>query len=51
MTLILIYFGRPPLGHSIKTNFTTFQAVDLGTFSIFIFYGRSRTSFATTFCV
>ena len=28
-TLLLIYFGSPPLGHSIKTNFITFQTIDL----------------------
>ena len=28
-TLVLIYFGWPPLGHSIKTNFITFQTIDL----------------------
>ena len=22
MTLVLTYFGRPPLGHTIKTDFT-----------------------------
>ena len=41
MTLVLIYFGRPPLGHTIKTNFKTFQTVDLEIFSIFIFHKRA----------
>ena len=40
MTLILIYFGRPPLGHIIKTNFITFLSVDLKICSIFILYKR-----------
>ena len=38
--LILIYFGRPPLGHAIKTNFVTFQVVDLDLCSILIYYKR-----------
>ena len=28
-TLVLIYFGRPPIGHTIKENCKTFQTVDL----------------------
>lgn len=27
-TLVKIYFGRPRLEHTIKTNFTTFQTAD-----------------------
>ena len=27
-TLVLIYFVRPRLGHTIKTNLITFQTVD-----------------------
>ena len=27
-TLVFIYFGRPGLGHTIKTNFLTFQIAD-----------------------
>ena len=45
----ILYFGRPSLGHSIKANFITFQAVDLGTFSVFIFYNRPGTSFPPHF--
>ena len=41
MTLVLIYFGRPEHGHTIKTNFITFYAVDLEMCSIFIFYERA----------
>ena len=26
-TLVLVYFGRPRLGHTIKTNFIKFQVV------------------------
>ena len=39
-TLDLIYFGRPPLWHKIKTNFITFQTADLKMCSILIFYKR-----------
>ena len=39
-TLVLIYFGRAPLGHLIKTNFITFQTVDPDIFSIFILYKK-----------
>ena len=45
----ILYFGRSSLGHSIKPNFITFQAIDLGTFSIFIFYNRFGTSFPPHF--
>ena len=34
--LVLICFGRPRLGHTIKTNFITFQTVDPEIFSILI---------------
>ena len=37
-TLVLTHFGRPALGHTIKTNFITFQTVDLEICSILIFY-------------
>ena len=33
-------FGRPPLGHAIKTNCITFQTVDSGICSSFIIYRR-----------
>ena len=39
-TLVLIYFGRPKLWHTIKSNFITFQIVDPEIFSIFIFHKR-----------
>ena len=39
-TLVLIYFGRPLLGHIIKTNFISFQIVDPKICSILIFYKR-----------
>ena len=39
-TLVLLYFGRPPIGHAIKTNFITFKTVDLKIFSILIFHKR-----------
>ena len=29
MTLVVIYFGRLPLGHTIKTNFIKFQTDEL----------------------
>ena len=35
-TLVLIYFGRPWIGHTVKINFITFQAFDLEIRSIFI---------------
>ena len=50
-TLILIYFGRPQLGHKIKTNFTTFQTVDPEISSILIIYKRVGNSFNITFYV
>ena len=34
-------FGRPPLGHPIKTNFITFQTVYLNICPILIFYKRA----------
>ena len=39
-TLVLIYFGRPRLGHTIKTNFITFQTVDPEICPISIFCER-----------
>ena len=39
-TLVLIYFGRPQLGHTIKTNCITFQAVDQMICSNLRFYKR-----------
>ena len=27
-SIILVYFGKPPLGHTIKTNFIAFQTVN-----------------------
>ena len=41
-TLVLIYLGTPPLGHSKKTNRITFQTADPEIFSILIFYKRVR---------
>ena len=35
--LILICFGRPRVGHTIKANCTTFQAVDPDIWSILTF--------------
>ena len=35
--LVLIYFGRARLGHTIKINCTTFQTADLEICSILIF--------------
>ena len=32
-TLILIYFGRPRLGNTIKPNFNTYQTVDTEMFN------------------
>ena len=46
-----IYFGRPRLGQTIKTNFITFQTVDSEISSILIFIKGSGISFSTTFCV
>ena len=42
--LVLIYFGRPRLGHIIKTNFITFQPFDSEKFSILIFWGLELVS-------
>ena len=39
-TLVLIYFGRPPLGHTTDRNFITFHIVDLEKCSILIFYKK-----------
>ena len=39
-TLVLIYFGRPGLGHTVKTNFITFQTVNPAISSILIFHKR-----------
>ena len=36
-TLVLIYFGRPRLGHKIKTNFIIFPTADPEICSILIF--------------
>ena len=41
MILVLMYFGRPALGLTVKTNFIIFQAVDMEICSIFIFYKRA----------
>ena len=39
-TLVLIYFGRPPPGQTMKINSLTFQTVDLEICLILIFYER-----------
>ena len=39
-TLVLIYFGRPRLRHTIKTNLTTLQIFDPEICSIMIFNKR-----------
>ena len=39
-TVVLIYFGRPELVHTIKTNFIIFQAVDQMICSNLRFYKR-----------
>ena len=41
-TLVLIYFGRSRLGHTInnKTDFIAFQTVDPETYSSLNFYKR-----------
>ena len=39
-TLVLIYFGRPPLGRVIKANFSSFQTVVPEICSIWIFNNR-----------
>ena len=49
-TLVLIYFGRPLLGHTIKTNFIEFQIVDPEQYWILFFIRGSGTTFSTTFC-
>ena len=38
--LLLMQFGRPQVGHTIKTNFILFQTVDPGIQQILIFYKR-----------
>ena len=38
--LVLIYFGRPQVGDTIKTNFITFQTVDPEKWRILIFYKK-----------
>ena len=48
--LVLIYFDRPRLRHTIKTKFVTFQTDDPEICSYMIFYKRSGTSFSNTFC-
>ena len=51
-TLVLIYFGRPPLGRTIiKTNFITVQIVDPEICSNLIFIKGSGTSSSTKFCI
>ena len=44
-TLVLIYFDRPPFGHTIKRNFITIQTVDLEIGSILISYKGSGPTF------
>ena len=44
-TLVLIYFDRPPLRHTIKRSFITIQTVDLEIGSILISYKGSRPTF------
>ena len=40
-TLVLIYFGRPPIGHVIiTTNVITFHSLDLEMCSILIFHKK-----------
>ena len=36
-TLVLIYFGRSPLRHTIKTKYLTFQTVDPEIFCVLVF--------------
>ena len=50
-TSVLIYFGRPSLGDTIKTNSITFQVADPEICSILILKKVSGTSFPTTFCL
>ena len=40
--LVLIYFCRPRLGHTAKTNLITFHTVDPEIYSILIFYRRGQ---------
>ena len=42
--LVLIYFSRLRIVHTIKTNFITLQTVDPEIYSIFIFYQSSRVA-------
>ena len=51
VSTFLLYFGKPQLGHTTKTNSITFQTVDLEICSILIFYKRSGTTFFTIFCM
>ena len=37
-TLVLIYFGRPQLRHTVKLDFMTFRTVDPEIRSILIFF-------------
>ena len=39
-TLVLLFFGRPVLGHAIKANFVTFQIVDPEIHTTLIFTKR-----------
>ena len=39
-TFVSLYFGRPPLGRTIKTNFITLQIVDPELRSILIFHKK-----------
>ena len=50
-TIVFTYFGRPPLGHAIQTNFLTFQTVNPEIFSTLIFIKEYGTSFSTTICL
>ena len=50
MILVLLYFGRSSLGHTIKTNFMTFQDVYLEICSILYLTKGPGISFSTTFC-
>ena len=44
--LLLIYFARPRLGHTIKIGFITFQTVSPEVCSLLIFHKMSATSFS-----
>ena len=46
--LVLIYFGRPPIGHTMKINCIKSEALDLEISSVLSFINRSGTSFPTT---